>query len=173
MKLLLFVVLTFYLSKICSTSNVSDILEKLDSVILNKQEDKPIKEDLSIAIKDLLKVSPKNNKNLKNLIKHEYNETQLLEKNKSNKDNINNILEGYFDPYEMTLKLMKFKEEDEKKKLELNQLKQQYSDYGTKQSKDNIIFDHLYLTNQGKVSTHFIYDSFTQEFIVPEESIYK
>jgi hypothetical protein len=167
MKLLLIILIFGFLLICAKSSNLNDLLDKLDSVIYNKQE------DISLSIKTLLKdesprknLNNRNNMNLKNVVNREMaNQTEkenIKNSDVSKESNFTHTFnKDFFDPYEMTLKLLKLKE-DNRKKLEVDQLIQT--------EVNNIIFDHLFLTNQGQPKLNFIYDPLKKEFIIPEES---
>jgi hypothetical protein len=167
MKLLHIILVMCYLIMGIRSSNLNDILDKLDSVIYNKQE------DLSQSIKNLLtgdehnKENKKNNANIENLVRREIANTTEINFVESKPIYKSKITKGFnkdfFDPYEMTLKLMKFKENNSKK-LEVDKLR--------KDEVNNVIFDHLFLTNQGQSKLNIAYDAFKKEFILPEQSKY-
>jgi hypothetical protein len=137
-------------------------------------------EDNKINLKKFLQISNINITQINNATSipvNNLNQNPPVDFSSSPSSNIDQIKSQSVDPYELTLKVMKFKELEEKNEKENEKLYNYYKkEVLTKTgiSKDNIIFDHIFINSKGDKSlsssqNEWVYDHNQNEFHVPEE----
>jgi hypothetical protein len=167
-----------------------------NSKILNSSDDgEAIPESIKYMLQD--NIDESNANNLKNLIKDTkeeeknyynstYNKILMKSENTSISSGVHNkpnIIIPPIDPFEFTLKIIKFKEDEEINKLKkmANQsvqtnrnVFQKNSGYMSKSMPTNndVIFDHIFINSNGEKNSNmnWKYDNLVNEFIIPDES---